>query len=235
MAILTVYPDPNPETTSVDGQAQRSLVDENLATIRAGAGTSAEDTFTSVVTVEFRCSATTNQFDTISRGFYLFDTSSLGSGVTISSAILSLMGLSGKFNNISGGTPEYDIGASSPASNTAIVASDYSTVSYTNFSTGISFTNFASESYNDFTLNASGISNISLAGISKFSGLSGWDINNNFDGTWSSGVVMQINNYMADNAGTTKDPKLVITYSPTGMIQKPKPLRPRIFGPGLAR
>lgn len=67
--------------------------------------------------------------------------------------------------------------------------------------------------YNNFTLDANGIANVSLTGISKFWTRLNWDTDNSFGGTWSSNKSSYYNSYLADQTGTSNDPKLTITYT----------------------
>jgi len=203
----TFYPDADPETSTVDGYARRSAVVEAFSTIRNGAGVTVDDTFHLIS--QLAAAATTNNFDTLGHVYILFDTSSLGAGAIISSAIFSGY-FQIKSNNL--GSPDLHLASSTPASNTGLVSADYQQVGRTSFGS-ITYANFTASQYNDITLNASGISNISKTGISKFSLQFSWDINNSFTGAWVADVETRMAIFSADNAGTTQDPKLVVTYT----------------------
>jgi len=148
-------------------------------------------------------------FAQLFHSYLLFDTSSLGSSVVISSSVFSGYYIY-KLNDL--GSPDLHLAASNPASNTGLVVADFPNVSRTSFGS-ITYANFTASQYNNITLNASGISNISKTGISKFSLQLSWDLNNSFGGTWiaSSWATMNINS--AETAGTSQDPKLVVTYT----------------------
>jgi hypothetical protein len=213
MATLTVYPDANPETTTVDGYALRGGVNETFTTIRGGAGTQAGDSDTSVIVPGLTATSTTNQYSTLRRAFILFDTSSLTSAAIISGAVLSVYG--GGLKTTGLGTPDLHVGSSTPASNTALVSADYSQRGTTSFGS-ISNASFSTSAYNDITLNASGIAAINKTGVSKFSLQLSWDINNSFTGSWASSAESEFSIVMSDT-GSNK-PKLVITYTlPTTM------------------
>jgi len=205
--ITTVYPDPDPETTTVDGVPNRSSVNEIFSTIRAGAGVGSSDSIETLPT-NLTSSTTTDQYTTLQRPIMLFDTSSIPDGDVKNSAILSLFGVT-KLTGV--GTPELDIVSSAPASNTAIVAGDFTTLGTTIF---VSITNasYSVTAYNDLTLNSDGLTNITFTGVSKFGARLDWDTDNNFTGTWASDNASRFTFNSADEPGTTKDPKLAVTH-----------------------
>lgn len=210
---LTVYPDANTETTSVDGYALRGGVDQTFTNIRAGAGTSASDTGTNSDDLFLVGSTTSNQYQTLVRAFYLFDTSSLTSPAEISSAVFSTYGTATNTKANVIGSPSFHLTSSTPASNTAIVAADYAQVGSTSFGS-VAYASFGASQYNDITLNASGITNISKTGVSKFAGRLSWDMLNDTTGlSWVSASSSGFRMTMVDTAGTSQDPKLVVTYT----------------------
>jgi hypothetical protein len=138
-----------------------------------------------------------------------FDTSSLTSGATISSAVLSLYGTSSYYSNPSSSSAV--IVAFAPASNNNLVAADFGTFSYTAFAT-IAQASLSQSAYNDFTLDSNGIANISKTGISRFGCI--YEVDRAI--TTITGVDNIFNFKPADTAGTSNDPKLVITYTTGG-------------------
>lgn len=237
-ATLTAYPDADPETTTVDGFIYRELAGgagEAWATFIAGVGTTANST-SDVSGPGFNIQAdnVSAKWIHLRRGICLFDTSSLTTAATISAATLSLYVVA-KSDALSI-TPNIDIYTSTPATNTALVTGDFSQVgstSQTGAATG--YSSITASAYNDFAFNATGISNISQTSISKF-GVR----NANYDvaasaPTWTSLAVSDIRPAAADTAGTTNDPKLVVTYAVSNRINIKSPLKPRPFSPGLAR
>lgn len=210
----TFYPDPHTETTSVDGRVSRIIsAGESFSTLRDSAGNNAADSGTTIDTQLQSLSTTTpNLYRDFSRGIFLFDTSSLPDDATISNATISFYG-SAKFTTL--GSPDFHVASSSPASNTALANSDYGNIGRLSFGS-IANASFSTSGYNDITLDSNGIGVISLTGISKYSTQISWDINNSFGGTWGSFKQSLFRVYGADQTGTTKDPKLTVTYTSSG-------------------
>ncbi len=206
-SVLTAYPAAG-NNTPVDGDVSRESVNQTFTNIRAGAGTLAETTPANGV-VQLTASATTNQFSALIRQITLFDTSSLTAGATISATSMSYFG-NGKLGNL--GSPEMDIVASTPAATNILAASDYGQLGLTPFASK-TYAAYSTSAYNDFSLDASGIANVSKTGISKFGARLNWDTDNNFTGTWVLGDVSRFAFYTADQTGTSNDPKLVVTYT----------------------
>lgn len=195
-ATLTVYPDPDVETTSVDGYS--FLNNANYTTTRnAAAGQNAADN-DGELQIENGFGGAGSTYN-IGRSFVLFDTSALTSGATISAAVLSLNSGGAK-----DGTTAVDIVSGSPASNTAIVADDYDQCGSTSFGSIASTSN----GYNDFTLSAAGIATISKTGVSKFCARHNGDLNNTTPAARHYSYMRS-----ADLSGTSTDPKLVVTYT----------------------
>lgn len=210
MPSLTVYPDPHPESTSVDGRVAHGGTNLSWATIIAESGNTAVDTESDIWAMHFLAGTTTNLWNELTRGIFLFDTSPLTTDAIITEAILSLWGES-KFDNLAA-SPDINIYLSAPASNTALAAGDFDSLGSTPFATAITYANFLTAAYNDFTLNGSGISNISLTGVSKFgSRNANYDVAGSLP-PWVSGGTARLRIRYADVAGTTNDPKIVITY-----------------------
>jgi len=201
---LTVYPDANVESTSVDGyikiDAQATWAGVHDATSASGGArpNAALDQFA-------RASIIGGTYY-ISRGFFLFDTSALPTGPNISSAVLSIYDSNNDTRNAD--TTAVHIVASTPASNTDLVDEDFDQVGSTSFAS-IALSSWVNTgAYNAFTLNASGISAISDSGISKY----GARIARDLDNSAPTGDNLTQCNF-ADQTGTTSDPKLVVTYT----------------------
>jgi hypothetical protein len=230
-ATLTVFPDPDQSATTVDGSVIRNGVDETLAVIRAGAGASAGNA-NATDNAQLLGSTTSNQFSALRRLVFTFDTHLVQ---TIVSGSLSLFGSS---KNTSLGSPDMHIAGATPAANNILAAADYSQVQTTSFSS-IANASISTSAYNIFSLNASGLSNVSST-ISRFSGQLSWDILNSFGGVWVASTQSNITFVMADTAGTANDPKLDITYTLQSRLASqfdgaPNRIRPRFFRPGMAR
>jgi len=208
-ATLTVYPDAGSGNTTVDGSVKRSSVDETFATIIAAAGTSADDTSAIQSGLVLQGSTTSNQFAQLVRSIYTFDTSPIGESSTISSLTFSIYG-SGQNNGL--GSPDFDVVSSTPASDNALIAADYSQLGSTAFGS-VAYGSFNTSGYNDIVLDSNGISNINRTGISRFGAKLSWDTDGSFGGSWVSGAYTYFNYRFADRTGTSEDPKLTIEYS----------------------
>jgi hypothetical protein len=213
----TVYPDPNPETTTMDGNAFRFLgvgSGEAWGTLRVGAGTGSADSSADDYYVEIGNDTTVN-WRILFRSIFLFDTSSIPDTDIISAGTLSLRGNS-KSDGVSI-TPDLNIYASTPASNTAIANADYNQTggsSPTAFSTAVTYAGFSTSGYTDFALNASGLAAISKTGVSKFSARNAnYDAANSAPTNPGAATVSILQGYFADQSGTTSDPKLVVTHA----------------------
>jgi len=223
MSTTTVFPDPDTESTSVDGRAAHDQANQTISTLVAAVGNFASDTETTGPVSLMDAGTTTDRYNTIARGFFLFDTSAIDDGDAISSATFSLY-VTSLTNTLSGEASANSamvLVSSAPASNTAIVAGDYDTQGSTSFGTSDTQDNLSTSAYNDITLNASGLANISKTGISKFATRSGWDFNDTATGlTWSSGATQRILASLAEQTDTTQDPKLVIQHAAVTFIPR---------------
>ena len=183
-------------------------VNESWGTIRAGAGNN---------NIDANCGpnvladTTSNQWDVLDRCGYTFDTSSIPDTDAIDSATISFYGVS-LTNGVTGMST--NVVSFSPASDSNFVNADYNTFGTTKFATDKAVSGWGVESYNDFALNSSGLANISKTGISKFGHVFKEDADNTAP-TWVSGAQTLPNAYDSTNAGTTKDPKLVVVHSAT--------------------
>lgn len=202
MSTLTVYPDASTGATTVDGFITSGYGATMLAAHNTGTGDGANP-----ASADMYIRALKN-----GSGFYLgrigmtFDTSALTSSATISSAVLSLYGTSTYFINDSGTSAV--IVAFAPSSNNNLVTSDFGTFSYTSFAS-IALASLSQSAYNDFTLDANGIANISKTGISRFGCITEVD-----RAVTTIGTGDTVFNFLpADTSGTSQDPKLVITYT----------------------
>jgi len=198
----------------VDGFVRRSGVNETFSTIRAGAGNGAGDSSTQFGPA-LNASATTDQFEEMNRNGFGFDTSPIDIADIVSSATISFHSDS----NLTGlGDTDIDVVLFTPASESAIATGDFVNFGTTRFATGIAVTAWNNGSYTDYTLNASGLANISQTGNDFFGLRTKWDVDNSFTGTWSSSAVTRVNPFFADEAGTAKDPKLVVEHGALAFI-----------------
>lgn len=197
----TFFPNPNPESTSVDGTV--TMDNGNYAVAHnATNGSGVQDSGTEI--------DAGNNFNgsiyRIIRGFVLVDTSSLGAGATVISATLSLYPAYTPDNNDSDSLGVY---SSNPASNTALSTDDFEQVGSTLYITSVPFGSISTGAYLGLPLNATGVAAISTTGVTKFGLRTTRDVGNNTPtGNNQAGF------YSADQTGTSQDPKLVITYTP---------------------
>lgn len=205
MSTLTVYPDASdPGTTSTSGMIAATQTTPWSAVRDATAGASVGVVPTQASFIRTAWNGTNYG---IKRGFFLFDTSALTSAASISAAVISLaaQGAAG----INEDTSTIHVVSSTPASNTTLVVEDFDQVGSTSFGSLAMASWVATDTtYNAFALDANGIANISKTGVSKFATRNSRD----FDNSAPTGVN-DITCYFSGQAGTTTDPKLVITYT----------------------
>lgn len=200
---LTVYPDAN----AIDGYVQRSGSNEQLATIIAGAGTGNKYSTTELFCeLQNGYAGNNNNYNSLFRSILLFNTGSLGTDATISGAVLSTYY---KAKQNLGGVY---IVSSNPASDTALANSDYGNLGTTSFGY-LADASISASQYNDFTLNASGLSAISKTSLSKFGMKIDIDFTGTGDGATGNGYDRYYNFYSSRRTGTANDPKLVVTYT----------------------
>ena len=220
----TVYPDPDVEVSSVDGMA-RFLGDAVWATARGHAGSGAVDNSTNRTAPALESGSNSGNWDIIERLFTLYDTSSIADDATIDSCIHSLY-IEAKTDNATfnqGLTPTVMV----TASNTSLVAGDYgSSVNGAAIASALDLGSVTTAAYNNFTCNATGIANTSKTGITKFGAMLSGD-QSNTEPTWAGSVRSDVTTSLAETAGTTQDPKLVIES--TAVAVAPLINKPLIF------
>lgn len=210
---LTVYPNPHTETTSFDGYSGINTGSGSSWASAHDAATGNEfndDSAQAAGILSRENSSVSNQFE-IARGFFLFDTSALTSAATISAGTMSLWG-DGKSNTDNDGQDYVNIYTTTPASNTALANADFDQIGTTAQATAIDLGSIPANDtgYTDWTLNATGLGNISKTSITKFGAREGHDAENAAIATDGFNRLVI---YFAENTGTSKDPKLVITYT----------------------
>lgn len=143
------------------GQAVRNSVNETLASIIAGDGTTSGHY--SDGSVQLGSTSTSGNYGSCQRPVLTFDTSALTAGVAISAASLFLYcpyyidQLGGQYFNVV---------SSNPASDDEVVAADYQTLGTVKFSDDVTIDGH-STGWLEFVLNAAGIAAISKTGITK--------------------------------------------------------------------
>ena len=221
------FPDPDPESTSVDGHVG---FDDNAGaswtTVHDEDGSSAR-VFNSHNASSFaaRVRNTSGQNFNITRAFILWDTSSIPDGNTIDSATASLWFTSTSDTN-GGDTEAYItiIGLTSPATDTALVDDDYdqcgSVDNPTKMTGDQDIGGITTGQYTDYTVNSTGLSNISQTSRTRWGARVGYDIEDvsiTVDSTddHEAGTASS-----ADETGTSQDPKLNVVHS-TPHIRSP--------------
>jgi len=212
----TTSPDADTESTSVDGYVLREATNESWATIRAGAGTSSGDADTAIAPIFIDTGVGGDKFFILRRGIFLFDTSALPDTDTIDSATFEFVS-SGKNNNagfVSTSDLDVHLVSSTPASNTALVNADYSQTGSTSFgSKTYDSVTTDSSTYNSITIDATGRATISKTGVTKFGIRCGADFSDTAPSYTNTGNNSRITFILADEAGSSQDPLLVIVHS----------------------
>jgi hypothetical protein len=218
MTTTTVYPDPSSGSTTVDGfitsgyRATMQLAHD----VTTGDGSNVTSPWPgSGYPIMQRALRNASGYY-LGRCYFLFDTSAIDSGDTISSATLSLYGNSFSYSNAS--TSTYHIVASSPASNNTLATTDFDNISFTSFAS-IDYASMSQSSYNDFSLDSNGIANVTKAGISKFGSVNSLDLNVT---SMTSGHDNIMSVAEADASGTSTDPKLVVIHTAGGATFTPR-------------
>lgn len=206
---LTAYPDPNPETSTVDGATEH--IDTGglaFSSIVAAAGTNSDDT-SAVDIMWMRADGNTDEWDILTRFLHLFDTSSIDSGDAIDSGVYSVWITAEEHPH--GGSI---VGcASNPASNTAVAAGDFDAFGDTKFTNEQVLSSITTGQYTNLTLNTPGKAAVDKDGITKLGIRHVFDIEDSAP-TWISGGQRdQISAYFSDQTGSSNDPKLVLEHS----------------------
>lgn len=210
MATLTVYPDSNPESSTVDGLVYKSSGgDFSWADIRNEPALAANDSATSDNILLIGTSSNSGQWKYLLRSYFLFDTSSLGAGATITAATFDFYANS-KTEGIA--SQSIVLVGSTPASNTALTTNDYDQTGSTAYSSTKTVASVTTSAYNSLTLNATGLAAIDKTGITKLACRCESDRANS-EPTWASNTTTTIN---ADYAEGTNKPRLTITYTSAG-------------------
>jgi len=206
---LVAYPDADPETTTVDGYVGKAA-GSWAAAHDASNGTSADTSATTLsIRGRWRSSASEYQID---RTFVLFDTSSIGDTDTITAATLDLY-VTAVTNADNDGDDYLALASSSPATNTALITTDFNDVGSTEYGSVPDLGALTASAYNTITLTETGRNTISKTGVSKFSVREGHDMENVAPVDDNRVVASS-----ADETGTSQDPKLTVTYTAAGAV-----------------
>lgn len=213
LATLVKIPDPDPESTTMDGTAL-NYNSISWANVIAGNGIGSNDAGTAgnprnrKVGSTFYCN----------REIFLFDTSSLGAGATISAATLVFRTTTSGAYAAESGLDAYVV-ASAPASNTAIANSDYENAftDSTKYSDAVAFNATTNNTDETFTLTAGGLAIVSKTGVTKLGVRGDFDIDGTPDPASSNNNWLF---YTSDNGAN--EPTLTVTYTTGGSTFIPK-------------
>lgn len=211
---LTVYPDPHPEVNTVDGYTYPDATEMLWADKRnQGGGGSNDSLIYSGHILRIDTKTTSGYYSNIFRAHFLFDTSSLGSDVNITSSEFSFV-CAYKQSTFASCDRDFHLCSTNPASNTELVPDDHQTVGDISFGS-IGF-NSVVVGRNYIALNSNGLAAISKTGISKFGARMGADINN-IEPTWGVNKLAYYTGYYTENSANK--PRLDVTYQPSTSIK----------------
>jgi len=212
----TFYPDPDTETSSVDGKTSHASVGgEDWSDLRTYPATLSEDSNATDYGSQIEAHASTSdKWITHTRSHYSFDTTSIGAGATITSGTFSVMPTAdARTDDVSS---DLTIVSSAPASETALVDGDHDNIGTTELvDVALSIGSMSDDVYEDFVLNSAGVSHLSGIDQSRFClADSFYDVQNLSPPTWAASDKSEVVMYFAEQSGTSKDPKLEVVYTP---------------------
>jgi len=219
------YPDPDPETATVDGFVRYYLGDcLNWANLRLADGNEAADDGPGVNAVLWQNTGCESpQFSVLGRSIFLFNTGpTIPAGSTIDSATLSIWGISKQDDG--GNLPTINVFSSNPASNTALAAGDFDTIGTTQFATSITYANWIVDdsAYNIFTLNTAGKNAIATgSGVTKFALREATYDAGGATPAWAATTKFNAHTVEVDDtaicgSATCSDPKLTVSWTAPG-------------------
>ena len=196
-------PDADVEVTSVDGNVRydAGAVGDTWDEVHDALDADLADDDGNIITVGWNCDeVNNNRWDDLWRGYLLFDTSSLPDAATVTSATIAIYGTN-KWNQRPWGDLTWNVFSSNPATDTALVTTDYDQVGAVPFATAITYADYNAAGWNTFTLNAAGLAAIEVADVSKFSIREATYDAPDVRPTWSDGNMARVDFESADNAG----------------------------------
>lgn len=159
------------------------------------------------------------KWDAMTRSIFGFDTSAIGDTDTIDSATLSFYG-SASTDGLAGAAVVVD--RSVPNSSSGLAAGDFDVSRWDGVEQStarITISSWVNGSYNNYTLNATGLSNVSKTGITWYGLRHSNDFDNSEPATFNGNS--RIIPYFADQTGTTNDPKLVVVHTAVAVVVPP--------------
>ena len=203
---VVIDPTVSPYAGSGDGWVRKSNSSSWATTVAQGAtGSSADYTGTSVTCQVYGDPSTILYCDRI---FMVFDTSSVGSGSTVTAATLNLKGTVKGNVTIVG---DYNVYESTITSDTTIVTSDFGSYNTTALATAIAHGSISASAYNTWTLNSTGRGLVNVTGYSKYCIRHSYDYNGTTPGV--TGNYAYFSASSSEASGTSNDPYLSVTYT----------------------
>jgi hypothetical protein len=201
----------NPTTSLRNGAVQRWNVNQTWADIRTGDGngTGEGNNESHAVYIQAANVVTVGNFKALYRGALGFNTN-IGASATIISAVLSLYG-SGK-NDFLSCTPDVNVYECSPNGDINITSTMYQGAGITALSTTKTYAGWSVTGYNNFTLNAAGLTAINKTGFTWFTLR---NVNYDVDAVIPAWIQNQFSElrYWTTVKGANYQPKLVVTYT----------------------
>ena len=200
--------------SSNDARLRANTAGSFWQVLRDNAGTSVSNNEVLPSCINTIAGTTADNYTYIQRCGFQFNTSVVGSGGTVTSAVFGTKFLSRTVTLK--GQNESSIVVGTPANPNLYVAGDYDALnlaSPTELASRFDFTNTASGNIN-FTFNAAGISAINKTGNFTIYMLDGDELDNSFTGVWGSGLSRVLRLYGTSDATESNRPYLQIIYTP---------------------
>ena len=209
----TFYPDAA-EVVSMDGRVRAPGV--NWASVHgASTGDSASVSDTNDQCASSAWIGSGIDLYYINRGFFLFDTSTIDDAHSIHSATMSIY-VDWKKTEDDDGNDFISIVTTTPAATTSLSTADFDQVGSTEQHDSGQRKDISSitlDQYVNWTLNATGLGNISKTGVTKFGTREGHDLLNDEYSHGGPNAENYIFCDFSDESGTATDPKLVVVHS----------------------
>ncbi len=220
--VTDFFTPPHPETglNGVDGYMIQNGTNVDFTTLVGGTGSSAIDDSANMNPCVFQSDATTDKYKRLDRGTWVYDTSSIDDGDTVSAAVQLFTtvdlanGLSGEGSDNS----KMHLVTAAPADLEALVTGDFDSLGGT--SIGASGIQSSLTVDSSFTITITDLSVISKTGSTKLGGLYGWDLDDlvphDTGVTWTANTFQYIRVYSADHDTQSQEPKLTVTHVGAG-------------------
>jgi len=209
-----IYPDPHPETTSCDGHASYTPNPDTWSKTRTHAGSSFDDSGTLAVAQITSDASSSGYYYNMRRTVFIFDTSGIPAGATITSATVGLK-LWDKENTLAWSDARAGMALVkyTGAETTVLSAASYNIAKYgARIATDIGYSTLSAGSYNVFTLTDLTVINKGAGALTKIGMRIGADVDND-PGTWAASKNITLNIYTAETALLTSDPYLIVNYT----------------------